>query len=111
MIDTERTNNKHIGCNIKPNLYIIIIIIIIIIGEVKRNSNQNSKLEFQFCAMCPKLFIFKDFYFLILESNVGPHINIHPSELLSTKTKESRINKSLKKKVFHNNKKKDLIIS
>ena len=40
MIDTERTNNKHIGCNIKPNLYIIIIIIIIIIiGEVKRNSN------------------------------------------------------------------------
>ena len=49
--------------------------------------------------MCPKLFIFKDFYFLILESNVGPHINIHPSELLSTKTKESRINKSLKKSV------------
>ena len=61
--------------------------------------------------MCPKLFIFKYFYFLILESNVGPHINIHPSELLSIKTKESRINKSLKKKVFHNNKKKDLIIS
>ena len=50
--------------------------------------------------MCPKLFIFKDFYFLILESNVGPHINIHPSELLSTKTKESRINESLKKKCF-----------
>ena len=23
--------------------------------------------------MCPKLFIFKEFYFLILESNVGPH--------------------------------------
>ena len=55
--------------------------------------------------MCPKLFIFKDFYFLIFESNVGPHINIHPSELLSTKTKESRINESLKKKVLHNNKK------
>ena len=50
--------------------------------------------------MCPKLFIFKDFYFLILESNVGPHINIHPSELLSTKTKESRINESLKKNCF-----------
>ena len=34
----------------------------------------------------------------------GHIINIHPSELLSTKTKESRINKSLKKKkVFHNN--------
>ena len=27
-------------------------------------------------------------------------INIHPSELLSTKTKESRINESLKKKCF-----------
>ena len=23
--------------------------------------------------MCPKLFIFKEFYILILESNVGPH--------------------------------------
>ena len=35
-------------------------------------------------------------------------INIHTSELLSTKTKESRINKSLKKKkkVLHNNYKK-----
>ena len=31
-------------------------------------------------------------------------INIHPSELLSTKTKESRINESFKKKkVLHNN--------
>ena len=31
-------------------------------------------------------------------------INIHQSKLLSTKTKESRINESLKKKkVFHNN--------
>ena len=32
-------------------------------------------------------------------------INIHPNELLSKKekTKESRINESLKKKVFHNN--------
>ena len=38
--------------------------------------------------MCPKLFILKYFYFLILESNVGPHlINIHPNELLDTKTK------------------------
>ena len=33
-------------------------------------------------------------------------INIHPSELLSTKTKECRINESFKKKVFHNNLKK-----
>ena len=30
-------------------------------------------------------------------------INIHPSELLSIKTKQSRINELLKKKVFHNN--------
>ena len=36
-------------------------------------------------------------------------INIHPSELLSTKTKECRINESLKKKkVFHNNFKKKI---
>ena len=35
-------------------------------------------------------------------------INIHPNELLNTKTKESRINESKKKKkkVFHNNFKK-----
>ena len=37
-------------------------------------------------------------------------INIHPSELLSTKTKKSRINESLKKKkkkkVLHSNLKK-----
>ena len=41
--------------------------LVIIIGEIERNSNQNSKLEFQFCVMCPKLFILKEFYFLILE--------------------------------------------
>ena len=37
-------------------------------------------------------------------------INIHPSEWLSTKTKESRINESLKKKkrVSHNNLKKNM---
>ena len=34
-------------------------------------------------------------------------INIHPSELLNTKTKKSRINQSLKKKkLFQNNLKK-----
>ena len=47
--------------------------------------------------MCPKLFILKWFYFLILESNMGPHhklLNIHLNELLSTKTKDSRINES-----------------
>ena len=44
--------------------------------------------------MCPKLFTIKKFYFLILESNVDHIINIHPNELLSTKTKESRINES-----------------
>ena len=45
----------------------------IIIGEAERKSNQNSKLEFKFCVMCPKLFNLKDFYFLILESNVRSH--------------------------------------
>ena len=45
--------------------------------------------------MCPKLFIFKEFYFLILESNVGDHIiNIYPSKLLTTKIKDYRINES-----------------
>ena len=67
-------------------------IYIYIIGEVERSLNYNSKLEFQFCAMCNKLFILKEFYFLILESNMDHIINIHPSELLSTKTKKSRIN-------------------
>ena len=49
--------------------------IYIIIGKVKRNSNYNTKLEFEydFCAVCPKLFIFKEIYFLILKSNVRPH--------------------------------------
>ena len=51
--------------------------------------------------MCSKLFILKEFYFLILELNVGPH-HKYSSELLSTKTKESRIKKK-KKKVLHNN--------
>ena len=31
-------------------------------------------------------------------------INIHPSQLLSTKTKKCRINESYKKKVLHNKK-------
>ena len=43
--------------------------------------------------MYSKLFILKEFYFLILESNVGLHHNIHSSEFLSTKTKEFKINK------------------
>ena len=53
------------------NLYIYIYYIII--GEIEKNSNLNSKLEFQFYAMCLKLFILKEFYFLILESNMRPH--------------------------------------
>ena len=47
--------------------------IYIIIGEAERNSNKNSKLEFQFYSMCSKLFILKEFYLLILESNVRPY--------------------------------------
>ena len=72
----------------------LLYIIIIIISEVERNSNYNFKLKFQFCAMCSKLFIFKEFYFLILESIWDHIINIHPNKLLNTKTKESRINES-----------------
>ena len=48
--------------------------------------------------MCPKLFILKEFYFLILKQNVDHIINIHLSELLSIKTKEFRIYESKKKK-------------
>ena len=85
----------------KKSLLIIYIYIYIniIISKTERNSNYYSKLEFQFCVIYPKLFILKEFYFLILESNVRSHINIHSSELLSTKTKESRINESGKKSV------------
>ena len=72
----------------------IYIYIYIIIGETKKNSNYNSKLEFQFYVMCPKLFIFKEFYFLTYNQMWDQIINIHLSELLSTKTKESRINES-----------------
>ena len=36
-------------------------------------------------------------------------INIHPSELLSTKIKEFRINELQKKKVLHNNKNQEVI--
>ena len=42
--------------------------------------------------MCPKLFIFKEFYFLILKLNVGPHHKYLFKWLLSTKAKESKIN-------------------
>ena len=55
------------------SVYIYIYICMYIIDEAERKLNQNFKLEFQFCTTCPKLFILKEFYFLILESNVGPH--------------------------------------
>ena len=54
-------------------IYIYIYIYIYIIGEIERNLNYNFKLEFQFCVMYPILFILKEFYFLILESNVRSH--------------------------------------
>ena len=47
--------------------------------------------------MCPKLFILKEFYFLILESNLGLHRK-YSSKLLNTKIKESKINESQKTK-------------
>ena len=48
--------------------------------------------------MCSKLFIFREFYFLISESNVRLHI--HLSELLYTKIKESRINEHKKRTIY-----------
>ena len=52
--------------------------------------------------MCPKLFILKEFYFLILEKNVGPYHKYSSKWVinLNIKTKESRINELLKKKCF-----------
>ena len=44
--------------------------------------------------MCYKLFILKEFYFLVLESNMVPHHKYSFKWVLSTKTKESRINES-----------------
>ena len=62
--------------------------------------------------MCSKLFILKEFYFLILESNVGPHYKYLSKWLStktkdfkgkkSTKTKEFKINESLKKVLYNN---------
>ena len=46
------------------------LVLTTIICETERNLDYNSKLGFQFCAMFPKLFILKEFCFLILESNV-----------------------------------------
>ena len=52
---------------------ISLLIKYIYISKTERNSNYYSKLEFKFCVIYPKLFILKEFYFLILESNMGPH--------------------------------------
>ena len=48
--------------------------------------------------MCPKLFILKEFYFLILESNVRLHKKYSSKWVIKYKTKKSRINESWKKK-------------
>ena len=51
--------------------------------------------------MCHKWFIFKEFYFifLILESNMGLYHKYSSKWVIKyTKTKESKINESLKKK-------------
>ena len=47
--------------------------------------------------MYHKLFILKEFYFLILELNMRPHHKYLFKWLLNTKTKESKINESLKR--------------
>ena len=48
--------------------------------------------------MCLKLFILKEFYFLILELNVGPHHKYSSKWVIKYKNQKSRINESLKKK-------------
>jgi len=62
-----------------------IYIYIYIIGEIEKNSNYNFKLKFQFCVMCIKLFIIKEFYFLILESNVRPHYKYSSNWVIKNK--------------------------
>ena len=44
-----------------------------VMSDDKKKIQIAPKLKFQFCAMCPKLFILKEFYFLLLELNVRPH--------------------------------------
>ena len=58
--------------------------------------------------MCPKLFILKELYSLILESNVGSHHKYLSKWVIKYK-KQKFYNKCIvkkKKKVFHNNLKK-----
>ena len=74
-------------------------------SKVERNSNYNFKLEFQFCAICPKLFILKKFYFSILESNLGPHHKYSSKWVIKYK------NQRVLKKIEKNNKKCFTIIN
>ena len=56
--------------------------------------------------MCPKLFILKEFYFLILESNVEPHHRYLSKWVIKYKNQRiynKWIIKNKNKKVFHNN--------
>ena len=57
--------------------------------------------------MCLKLFILKEFYFLILELNVGPHHKYSSKWVIKYKNQKSRINESLKKKKSVSQKKKN----
>ena len=53
--------------------------------------------------MCPKLFILKEFYFLILESNVGPHHKFSSKWVIKYKNQRVYNKWIVKKKVLHNN--------
>ena len=61
--------------------------------------------------MCSKLFILKEFYFLILESNVEPHHKYSSKWVFKYKNQrvwnkwivKDKKNKKKIKKVFHNN--------
>ena len=53
--------------------------------------------------MSPKLFIPKEFYFLILESNVGPHHKYSSKWVIKFKNQRDKNKWIVKKNVLHNN--------
>ena len=53
--------------------------------------------------MCRKLFIFKEFYFLILESNVGQHHKYSSKWVIKYKNERVENKWIVEKKVLHNN--------
>ena len=60
--------------NQESNIYIYIYIYVIYINRLNLEKIQlNFTIEVEFCIICPKLFIFREFYFLIFELNIRSH--------------------------------------